>query len=102
MNGGWKIIYNPTGLELVEETNPPGFRDWLIQLMGGRIDNFPQTVIDRVNDPDTELAPLLAEMLPGDRLWRCRSTKRAVLIGHEGIAVVRDGRPIAYMLVMNY
>jgi hypothetical protein len=102
MSSDWAIIQNPTGLELVEETTPSGFRDKLIQFMGGRIDNLPRAVIARINNPDVELSHLLTQMLPGDRLWWCRSAKRDVLIGNEGIAVVRDGKPIAYILVMNH
>jgi hypothetical protein len=102
MNSNLKIVFEPTGLELVNEISPPGFRDWMIQFMGGRIDNFPQAFIDAVNNPEAELAPLLSEMLLGDRLWRCRSEERGPLYGHEGVAVVRDGRPVVYMRAINY
>ncbi|MGO4194247.1 hypothetical protein AB4Z13_02650 [Rhizobium sp. YAF28] len=97
-----KLVNKPSGLELVEETTQDGFRDWMIQMLGGRLGGLPQPLIDAVNDPATMLAPLLKVMRPGDQLWRCRSEKRAPLYGHEGIAVVRDGRPVLYMHIWQY
>lgn len=97
-----KLTYDPIGLELVAEVTPATFRDWIIQLVGGRLEGLPQNVIDGVNDPEAQLAPLLAEMLPGDQLWRCRSKRRGPLYGHEGVALVREMQPIIYMHIWNY
>ncbi|HTO31193.1 MAG TPA: hypothetical protein VL202_08460 [Pararhizobium sp.] len=87
---------------MVEEITPAGFRDRLIAFVGGVIDRLPTAVIDRLNNPEQELASLLNDMVEGDQLWWCRSEKRAVLIGNEGVAVVRDGRAIAYILVWHH
>jgi hypothetical protein len=97
-----KLVNKPSGLELIEETTLDGFRDWQIQLFGGQLGGLPQPLIDAINDPATTLAPLLRGMRPGDQLWLCRSEKRGPLYGHEGIAVVRDGRPMIYMCIWNY
>ncbi len=102
MSDDWNINYSPTGLELVEEITPAGFRDRLIAFVGGAMEGFPPRLIDRISNPEQELSPLLKEMVEGDQLWWCQSEKRAVLIGNEGVAVVRDGRPIAYMLVWHH
>lgn len=87
-----KLIRNPTGLELVEETTLVEFREWTIELLGGRLNDLPQVAVDAVNNSKSMLAPLLNLMQPGDQLWRCRSEKRGPLYGHEGVALVRDGR----------
>ncbi|MGP4690083.1 hypothetical protein [Agrobacterium cavarae] len=95
------LVYDPIGLELIAEMTPASFREWNIQMLGGRLEGLPQSVIDGVNDPEAQLAPLLAELLPGDQLWRCRKW-REPLIGHEGIALVRQMRPIIYIRIRNY
>lgn len=95
------LVYDPIGLELIAEMTPASFREWNIQMLGGRLEGLPQSVIDGVNDPEAQLAPLLAKMLPGDQLWRCRKW-REPLIGHEGIALVRQMRPIIYIRMWNY
>lgn len=97
-----ELIRNPAGLELVEQATLSGFREWTIQMLGGRLNGLPQNAVDAVNNPKSMLAPLLDLMQPGDQLWRCRSEKRGPLYGHEGVAVVRDGRPILYMRMLNY
>ncbi|SCM79590.1 hypothetical protein KL86PLE_90534 [uncultured Pleomorphomonas sp.] len=48
------------------------------------------------------LSPLYDEMRDSDRLWLCRSREIGLLYGHEGIALVRDGRPIVYIRVVQY
>ncbi len=95
------LVYDPIGLELIAEMTPASIREWNIQMLGGRLEGLPQGVIDGVNDPEAQLTPLLAKMLPGDQLWRCRR-RREPLIGHEGIALVRKMRPIIYFRIWNY
>lgn len=95
------VVQDPVGLELVEEISLGSFRAWNIEMLGGIV-GLPQSLIDAVNDPATELAPLMSTMLPGDQLWRCRSAMRGPLFGHEGVAVVRQMRPIAYLRKWNY
>lgn len=102
MSNDWKINCDPQGLELVEEITPAGFRDRLIAFVGGAIEKLPSAAIDRLKNAEQELTPLLNKMGEGDQLWWCRSEKRAVLIGNEGVAVIRSGRPIAYMLVWHH
>lgn len=96
-----KLIHNPVGLELVQETTLSGFRDWCVHRFGG-FDGFPQNVLERLNKPEAILAPLLDDLKSGDELWICRSLERGVLYGHEGIALVRNGQPLLYLLIINY
>lgn len=96
-----RLHYDPSDLELLEETTPEGFVAWFIERCGG-IDSLPESLIEKLHHPETELAPLLDPMMPGDTLWLARSRVIAPLWGHEGIALVRDGRPIVYLRVMNY
>jgi hypothetical protein len=35
-------------------------------------------------------------------MWLARSRQRGPLYGHEGIALVRNGRPAEYVRVWNY
>jgi hypothetical protein len=48
------------------------------------------------------LSPIFDEMQDGDSLWLCQSRFRAPLIGHEGVALVRDKRPLIYIRVLNH
>ncbi|OJF92295.1 hypothetical protein AX760_06140 [Pararhizobium antarcticum] len=96
-----KLIRNPVGVELVQETTLSGFRDWFIHRFGG-LDQLPQVFVDLLNKPEVLLAPLLDELQPGDKLWLCRSLKIGVLYGHEGIALVRDRQPLIYLRVIDY
>lgn len=96
-----RLIHNPVGLELVQETTLSGFRYWCVHLFG-ELDRFPQDVVERLNKPEAILAPLLDDLQSGDELWLCRSLERGALYGHEGIALVRNGQPLIYLLIINY
>jgi len=96
-----RLHYDRKDLELVQETSPEDFREWVIQKIGG-LGGLPRDLVDRLPDPRVELAPLLDAMIAGDSLWLCRTKKMAPLYGNEGIALVRDGRPIIYLRAYNY
>lgn len=92
---------NPGDLELVEETTPDKFREWLIEKVG-EFGRFPLDFVERLPDPRARLAPLLDSMTTGDSLWLCRTKRRGPLYGNEGVALVRDGKPILYVRVIQY
>ncbi|MGH6808619.1 MAG: hypothetical protein ACREEJ_17535 [Ensifer adhaerens] len=98
MSAHLRLRYNPTDLELLQETTPEDSRDWNFQQLGG----VPQHIVDRLPGPEVELAPLLDAMMPMDSLWLCRSQKVGPLYGNSGVALVRDGQPILYMRLLNY
>ena len=95
------LHYNPTGLDLLQEATPEGSLEWVLQQFGGP-ENLPEHIVERLRIPEVALAPLLDAMTNGDELWLCQSEKLGPLLGHKGIALVRDGQPIIYMRVINY
>jgi len=88
---------------LLERTTLEGYRAWTISLHGG-IDNIPQRIREQIPPPAVELAELIEGMLPTDELWLCRSRvfDPMALIGDRGVALVRDGRPIKYRVVIHH
>ena len=79
------------------------YRDWTLELLGG-VPSVGPLRLDNIPSPEDELRELLADMLPGDELWLCRSRvfEPGHLIGNEGIGLVRGGRTIRYKVVVHY
>ena len=90
-------------LTLVERMTPQAFREWQIAGIGG-LDHLRPEIRSQILTPEEELRDLLALMLPNDELWFCRSNpfQPMYLIGNEGLAIVRDGKPIIYRAVRHY
>lgn len=101
MSNNTRLYHNPLDVELVKEITPKDFQEWITQKLGG-IDSLPQHIVDYLSNPEAHLAPLLDVMTPGDTLCLCRSQKIGPLYGHEGVALVRDGRPILYLRAVDY
>ncbi len=99
MSANRRLHHNPSDLELVQETTPEGFGEWIGETITR--DFGARDFLDRLPDPRALLSPLLDTMAPGDSLWLCRSKHRGVLYGNEGIAPVRDGQPIIYLRVID-
>jgi hypothetical protein len=84
---------DPDGLALVVEVSLPQISSWLLH----QFEDLPEHQLQHIRDLDLlrkTLAPLYDEMRDGDSLWLCRSQ-----IGphaHEGVALVRDGKPVVY------
>lgn len=96
------VRHNPADLELVREVTLQDLSDWLL-LTGAAL--LPEHLSQRVRNLGSlkeDLSPLFDGMREGDSLWLCRSRFRAPLFGHEGIARVRDGLPVVYVLVTNH
>lgn len=95
--------YSPTNLDLdiVQKTTPSEFVEWVIRKFG---DSLPKSIVDRfrAHPIDEELAPMLNALEDGDALWLCKSRKMGPLYGHEGVALVRNGRPLIYLRVIDY
>jgi hypothetical protein len=92
---------DPTDIELVQEVTLQQLSDWLLNLCDG----LPEKYLKRIRDPDAlkrGLSPIFKEMRDGDTIWLCQSRFRAPLYGHEGIALVRDKRPVVYIRALNY
>jgi len=83
----------PTDIELVREVTLQQGSDWLLRRFEGLPDHFMQRFRD-LEILKRGLSPIFDEMQDGDSLWLCQSRFRAPLIGHEGVALVRDKRPL--------
>lgn len=95
------VTHNPKNIVRVIEVTLPQISSWLMYQLEG----LPEHLMQHVRDLDLlkeGLAPLYREMQDGDGLWLCRSDQIGPLHGHEGIALVRDGRPIVYIRVVQY
>ncbi len=71
-----RLHCNPSDLELLHETNPEGFGEWIAETM---LDFGARDLIDRLPDPHVLLSPLMDAMATGDSLWLCRSKHRGAL-----------------------
>lgn len=90
-------------LVLLERITPARYRDWQLSLIGG-IDALSVEFRNKMPTPEVELESLLALMLPGDELWLARSRvfQPDALIGNKGIAIVRNGTPVWYRIVIHH
>lgn len=92
---------DPKDIVLVIEVTLPQISNWILHQCGG----LPEYLARLVRDLDVlkkGLAPLYDEMQEGDSLWLCRSEQIGPLYGHEGIALVRDGRPVVYIRMVQH
>jgi hypothetical protein len=92
---------DPTDIELVKEVTLRQISDWLMRHYEG----LPEHLLSRIRDLETlkdGLSPIFNEMREGDSIWLCQSRVRAPLWGSEGLALVRDNRPVIYIRVLNH
>jgi hypothetical protein len=75
---------------------------WQLSLMGLTFETAPRRVLDRMRPAEVALADLIADMLETDELWLAHSGKIGTLYGHEGVALVRDGKPIKYEIIIDH
>ena len=102
------IRRDPTDVELVSETTLQQISDWMMRTYNLREDeDLPQLrdLVARIRDLDAlkaGLSPIFNETQDGDTLWLAQSRYREPLWGHEGIALVRDKRPIIYIRLIDF
>ncbi|MDB5997082.1 MAG: hypothetical protein JWP42_4218 [Pseudomonas sp.] len=96
------VRHNPIDVELVRELTLQGISDWLLHMTAGVLPEHFSRRIRNLATLEADLSPLFDGMREGDTLWLCQSRFRAPLVGHEGIARVRAGQPLIYMLVTNH
>lgn len=95
------VTRDPEGLALVVEVTLPQISSWLMH----RFEDLPEHLMQHIRDLELlreALAPLYGEMREGDSLWLCRSREIGHSHGHEGIALVRGGRPVVYVRAVQY
>lgn len=95
------VTHDTDDIALVVEVTLPQISSWLLN----RFEDPPEHVLQHIRDPDLlkeGLAPLYDEMQAGDSLWLCRSRVGGGPHGHEGVALVRDGRAVVYVKVVQY
>ncbi len=95
------VIRDPKNIVRVIEVTLPQISSWILYHWGG----LPEYLAKHFRDLDLlkkGLAPLYDEMREGDSLWLCRSDQIGPLFGHEGIGLVRDGRVIIYIRMVQY
>ena len=100
----------PNGLEMEREATVREIQDWFVSSLG--LSGWKPPVgtpgADLVNRIRNEgefrnlLSPIFNEMMEGDALWICRSRVVGPLLGHRGIALVREGRTRVYVQMINY
>lgn len=52
--------------------------------------------------PEVRFAELIADVWETDELWVSHSREIGTLHGHEGLALVRDGKPIKYEIIFDH
>lgn len=90
----------PKDVELIREVSLEDLSSWLAEHFEG-LPQFQERVRDLTELRDI-LSPIFNEMRDGDEVWVCQSQRRAPLFGHEGVALVRVGRPVLYVRVIQY
>ncbi|HEY4202129.1 MAG TPA: hypothetical protein VGM83_16365 [Devosiaceae bacterium] len=88
---------------LLERTDPQAYRSWALALIGG-VGSVSSEILEQIPSPEEELKTLLDRMLPGDELWLARSRvyEPRALIGSKGIAIVRNGEPVWYRILLHH
>lgn len=92
---------DPEGLALVIEVSLPQISSWLLH----QFEDLPEHLLRHIRDPDLlrdMLSPLYDEKRDGDSLWLCRSHRAGAAHGHEGVALVRDGKPVIYLRMTQH
>lgn len=98
-----RVHRDPKDIALVIQVSLQQISGWLLYQFEGL--GLPDHLMQHIRDLDLlkqGLAPLYDEMLDGDSLWLCRSRSIGPLYGNEGIALVRNRRPIIYLRVLDY
>ncbi|MDT3380886.1 hypothetical protein RNI52_26405 [Labrys neptuniae] len=99
---GLTARYDSDEVELERETTLRDFQQWVIHSFGlQEQDDLRRRIGDEAQIKQM-LSPIFDEMRDGDSLWLCRSIVLGPLLGHRGIALVRAGRPLIYLKILNY
>ena len=91
---------DPVDIELVKEVTLQQLSDWLMLHFEG----LPRHLVEPIRDLEAlkrGLSPIYDELCDGDSIWLCRSLIIGPLHGHEGVALVRDKRPVIYIRVIQ-
>jgi hypothetical protein len=94
---------DPGDIVLVRELTLQQLSDWMLRQY--EIFRLPERYLNLFRDLDrlkSGLSPIFKEMREGDTIWLAESRVRGPLWGHEGIALVRDARPIVYIRTRNF
>ncbi|HEY2874586.1 MAG TPA: hypothetical protein VGJ56_21865 [Reyranella sp.] len=92
---------DPEDIDLVLQIELQQLSDWLAWHFQG----LPEQYMKQIRDLEAlrnGLSPIFGVIQEGDTLWLGRSRRFGPLYGHEGIALVRDGRPIVYIRALNH
>jgi hypothetical protein len=101
--GATSIHRDPEDIVLVRELTLQQLSDWMLQQY--EIFRLPERYLKLFRDFDrlkSGLSPIFKEMREGDTIWVAESRLRASLWGHEGIALVRNSRPVVYIRMRNF
>jgi hypothetical protein len=79
-------------LVMVRRIRPDEFPAWYLSRFG----------IPHKTAPEVRLADLIADMSETDELWVSHSREIGSLYGHEGVGLVRDGKPIKYEIIFDH
>jgi hypothetical protein len=97
------IHRDPEDIVLVRELTLQQLSDWMLRQY--EIFRLPERYLKLFRDLDrlkSGLSPIFKEMRAGDTIWVAESRLRTSLWGHEGIALVRDSRPVVYIRMRNF
>ena len=80
--------------------------DDLVMVRRITLDEYPAWYLSRTGvvhrtAPEVRFAELISDMVETDELWVSHSRKIGTLHGHEGLALVRDGKPIKYEIIID-
>lgn len=84
----------------------PNVVDDLVMVRRITLDEFPAWYLSRTGvvhrtAPEVRFEGLTSDMLESDELWISHSREIGTLHGHEGLALVRDGKPIKYEIIID-
>ena len=96
------VLFDPVDLELVRETDLRDFAEYIVARFGGH-EAFPPRIYEYITSEafKSELEPIFDMQQEGDSLWLGRR-EWGPLLGDDGIALVREGRPIAYVIFIRH
>ena len=100
---GPREINDPVEVELVRQVDTLGIGVLLLEKFGGER-GLPEHLLTRLRDQNallSEIEPIPGMRKESDSLWWARRAW-GPLLGDEGVVLVRAGRPIAYVILINH
>lgn len=94
------VHHYPKDLKLIRAVSLQELSDWFVQQFEG-LPQFQERARD-LKDLREILSPIFKEIREDDRVWICQSKQRGPLLGHEGVALVRNEQPVIYIRVIQY